>query len=245
VTFWNKLLGRAESAAPPEALPRPDGVVYVVGDIHGRRDLLDRALALVAADRPGLLVLVGDYIDRGPDSCGVLERLRGLPGAVCLRGNHEAMLLEFLDDPKAYGPRWLRNGGDATLASFGLATGRAEGPALVALRDALRAAMGAELETWLRARPLIWQSGNLVVVHGAADPALPIDEQTEQVLLWGHPAFLRQARADGLWVAHGHTIVEKPYFGNSRIAVDTGACFTGRLTVAVIEPEGDVRFLAT
>ena len=114
---------RSEPAMPP--LPRLDTPVCIVGDIHGRADLLQRLLARIAAE-PALplqrLIFAGDYIDRGPDSAKVLIMLQQLTAhgqAICLMGNHERMLLDVLDRPEMAGKRWLLNGGDATLASLG------------------------------------------------------------------------------------------------------------------------------
>lgn len=225
------------------APPQPDRPFVAVGDIHGRADLLralDAQLADLPADWP--LVCVGDYVDRGEESAAVLQHLmrQGDRPRVCLMGNHEDMLLRFLEAPEAERRRWLRNGGLQTLASFGVGGSPAQEP--VTARDALAEAMGAELIDWLRARPLSWQSGNVAVVHGGVDPALPLAAQSRETLLWGHPDFARSLRDDGLWVVHGHTIVEAPQAEAGRIAIDTGAFATGRLTAAIVEPDG-VRFL--
>lgn len=237
-----------EPAIPP--LPCPARPVCMVGDIHGRADLLDRLLEIIAAESGDpVLIFAGDYIDRGPDSAAVLERLAGL-GAVCLMGNHERMLLDFLDAPAQAGVRWLGNGGAETLASFGVGQrggGRSgassAGDRLAGLAAALRAALPPGQEAWLRGLPLWWQGEGLGVVHAGADPDLPLERQTETALLWGHRGFHRP-RADGLWIAHGHVIVEEPRAEAGRIAVDTGAWRTGRLTGAWIAG-GAVRFLQT
>lgn len=227
----------AGSAAPQHPAPGKPPVA-VIGDIHGCLDLAEWLVARIGRECPeARIVLAGDMIDRGPDSAGVLDWARALPGAVALRGNHEQMLLDALDDPEAAGPVWLRNGGQETLASFGISEGDAP-------RDALRAALGPEREAWLRGLPLWWQSGTLVVTHAGADPRLPMAHQNPQHLLWGHPAFGRVARRDGLWIAHGHTIVRKPRCAGGVVSVDTGAWRSGRLTAALISDDG-VRFLST
>jgi Calcineurin-like phosphoesterase len=231
-----------------QSLPRPDVQVVIVGDVHGRLDLLDALLAKIEIAAPSaMLVLVGDYVDRGPDSRAVLARLLGLaPGAVCLRGNHEAMLLEFLDAPIERGGRWLRNGGVQTLASFGIdLDDNASADAVMSARTALGQAMADGTEAWLRQLPLTWQSGNLLVTHAGPDPASPVDGQNERDFLWGHGRFLRDPRKDGLWVAHGHWARSRPEIKAGRIAVDTGAWTSGRLTAALVDPDGTVRFIAT
>lgn len=238
---------RAPAPAAFDAPLAPDGPLAVIGDVHGRDDLLARLVAEVAAKAPeARLVLVGDLIDRGERSAEVLRRVAEQDEWLCLRGNHEAMCLEFLDDPERYGPRWLVNGGLQTLASFGVGgvTERSRGGALQAARDRLQVAMGEALIGWMRSLPLLWQSGNVVVAHAGADPERSIAAQEEQALLWGHPRFTEAPRRDGLWVVHGHTILPRPIVEAGRIGVDTGAYATGRLTAALIQA-GGVGFLST
>ncbi|WP_244504755.1 metallophosphoesterase [Jannaschia faecimaris] len=212
-----------------------------MGDIHGCYDLLMEALHRIDTDmvRVGLaaeVLLLGDYVDRGPQSAKVLKMVSSL-AALCpvpltsLMGNHERMLLDFIDDPKHSGERWLRNGGRATLASYRIDE---ENPEFAAAR--LVEAMPPGLLDWLRNLPLLWRSGNLVGVHAGADPLVPIKDQKRDVLLWGCTDFERTPRTDGLWVVHGHTIVPEPQMRDGRIALDTGAYATGRLTVARIDP---------
>lgn len=230
----------------------PEEPFVVIGDVHGRADLLPKIEALILRDTPGLpAVMVGDYIDRGESSRDVLELLldtseTGEQPVICLLGNHEEMCLKFLDNPEKNGERWLRYGGLQTLASFGIGpVGNTGDPArLRDLRDNLAQAMGDKMIEWLRARPLSWKSGNVWVVHAGADPMRPMEDQSRGSLLWGHEDFSRVARPDGIWVAHGHTIIDSPRTENGRIPVDTGAYATGRLTAAIIA-EGDVKFLST
>ena len=134
--------------------------------------------------------------------------------------------------------RWLRYGGLQTLASFGVAgvTDSSGAEALSNARDQLQTAMGADLIEWMHAMPTLWQSGNVAVVHAAASPARNMEEQRTAPLRWGHPHFTKAQRTDGIWVIHGHTIVDAAHIENGRIAIDTGAYATGRLTVALIEP---------
>lgn len=226
---------------PPVA---PDRGFYAVGDIHGRIDLLDKVLRDLPTDLP--IICVGDYVDRGEDGADVLRRLHSRPDLICLRGNHEDMMLGFLDAPQDKGGRWLRHGGLQTLASFGV-TGVSPSTSGIDLKiaaDALRAAMGPDLIDWLRLMPLTHSSGNVTVLHAGADPALPLDQQDPRVLTWGHPDFLTTPRPDGQWVVHGHTIVETANAAEGRIAVDTGAYATGVLSVARITP-GTVEFDTT
>ncbi len=203
-----------------------------------------RRPARAAVGVPAAGVLVGDLIDRGEDSRAVIDRVMADDRITCLMGNHEAMALAFLDDPVAQGPRWLRNGGLQTLASFGVGAVHdgADAAGLRRARNSFAQALGEARIAWLRARPLIWQSGNVAVTHAGADPAVALDAQEARALLWGHPDFGKLPRDDGQWVVHGHVIVDAPHAQAGRIAVDTGAYATGRLSAALIEP-GRVTFV--
>lgn len=241
--------------------PHPDQPLYVIGDIHGRIDLLDRLLVQIETDADALvaerpdaaprLVFLGDYVDRGDGSRAVLERVSGLQRdsgglVVCLQGNHEKLMLDFIDAPEK-GPRWLRNGGLQTLWSLGLGGALAEGmdaDELVALSRDLHRALPDGIEDWLRSLPLSWQSGNVWAVHAGADPAKPMVAQETRTLLWGHRDFDTVPRSDGAWVVHGHSVVDVAVAAEGRISVDTGGVYTGRLTAARILP-GSVSFLGT
>jgi len=126
-----------------------------------------------------------------------------------------------------------------TLASFGVGAMRetADAFGLNTARDAFAEALGPARIGWLRARPLLWRSGNVAVTHAGADPGRPLDAQETRALLWGHPEFGRRARDDGQWVVHGHVIVDAAQAQAGRIAVDTGAYATGRLSAALIGPD--------
>lgn len=233
----------------------PDRPLYVVGDIHGRTDLLKQLLARIEADVVASghtalqLVFLGDYVDRGGASAEVLMHLRELnlsvPGAVtCLMGNHERMMLDFLDDPAGIGMRWLVKGGLQTLASYhiGGISAKARIEELTEVSDALADALPDGMEAWLRALPLYIQTGNVICVHAAMNPQRLPEAQDERTLLWGHRDFMNMPRQDGLWVVHGHTIVKEPEIGRGRIAIDTGAWNSNKLTAAAITP-GGCRFL--
>ncbi|MEE9387851.1 MAG: metallophosphoesterase [Paracoccaceae bacterium] len=225
-------------------LPCPETPVAVIGDIHGRADLLNALLAVLAKQAPGHhMIFVGDYVDRGPDSAAVIEKLRTIRNATCLCGNHEMMMLEFLDDPIAKGGRWLRNGGIATLNSYGITLADNSSTDIIAASTQLRTRLADGTENWLRALTVSWQSGNLLVTHAGPDPAQPIPGQEDDVFLWGHKRFLRDPRHDGIWVAHGHWARKAATVADGRIGVDTGAWSSGILTAALITPDGDVNFV--
>lgn len=239
--------------------PAPNEVVYVIGDIHGSIEKLDSLLAQIDADiagnsgSAGKVVFVGDYIDRGDESADVLQFVADVTTAypdrlIGLIGNHERMLLDFLSDPTGSAKRWIKYGGLQTLSSFGVGSGLTTdnlgaGDLLDAAGD-LMEAMGPDLVDWLTKLPTSWSSGSLWVVHAGADPAVAMDRQQPKTLLWGAERFMRDERQDGQWVAFGHQPFDSPFAEAGRIAVDTGACYGGKLTAARIDPAGDVTFLA-
>lgn len=222
--------------------PAPGEPLCVIGDVHGCLGLLEQMLAQVPQDHR--IVLAGDYIDRGEHSADVLRCLSARPELTCLKGNHEDMLLRFLRDPEREGGRWIRNGGLQTLASFAVPGVRPQMSAeeLRACRDQLQERMGPALMDWLAGLETSRLSGNVLVAHAGADPQSAPDRQAGEVLMWGHPEFLRTPRRDGVWVVHGHTIVSEAAATHGRIAVDTGAYASGTLS-AVCLADGAVRFL--
>ena len=225
--------------APTAEIPPllPDEVVSVVGDVHGCAAQLRALLPQL----PGRIVLVGDLVDRGEDSAEVLALVRERSDVTVLMGNHEEMLLGFLDAPLAGGPRWLRHGGLQTLASFGVA-GDLDTGSLERRRDDLALAMGDGCIDWLRARPLVMQSGNLAVSHAGGDPHRALDAQ-QKALVWGHRDFGKVPRRDGMWMARGHVVVTEPVLGPGVLSLDTGAYAGGPLTAAVLG-DGPPRFIS-
>ena len=249
MSWINRVIGAVSGLGRPDrfsAAIAPDQPFFAIGDIHGQFHALDSLLGKIEKQETTQpVVCVGDYVDRGEHSAHVLTWVKHLTDLypdlfVCLKGNHEEMLLKFLDDPAQNGDRWLRYGGLQTLSSFGI--GRTAEESHISVRDKLSEKMGQGMIDWLRALPLIWQSGNVVVCHAGADPSVPIGEQSQRTLLWGHPDFGKVPRSDGVWVVHGHTIVDEPVAANGVISVDTGAYATGRLTAVEVRPS-DVRFL--
>lgn len=243
-----------KGSTPTMDPPRPGRLTYVIGDIHGQFALLDDLLSHILEDRAGRasdFVFLGDYIDRGPDSARVLQMLKELqtrrPDEVtCLMGNHERMMLDFLEAPEERAEHWLLNGGLETVASFGVGDIRADTPDARhrTIAQALRAAMPEGTEHWLRNLPLWWQSGTLIAAHALTDPAVPMPEQSPETLLWARPRKRDVPRQDGNWVVHGHTIVSEPQIHEGRIAIDTGAFRNSHLTAAVFDGT-DIRFLGT
>jgi serine/threonine protein phosphatase 1 len=229
--------------------------VYAVGDIHGRSDLLDRLLGLVTtdiqADTPtqAHLVLLGDYIDRGLDSRGVLDRLsqpaEGPYGTICLKGNHEDSLLRFLDDVSV-GHGWLRYGGLATLVSYGIARPDRmdEATFLDHAQEQLRRHLPPRHLAFLHRLKLQVRVGDYQFVHAGVRPGVPLDRQDPDDLIWIRDEFLHSDADYGAVVVHGHSITDEPHIRHNRIGIDTGAFATGRLTCLVLEGETR-RFLTT
>lgn len=226
-------------------------LLYAVGDVHGRLDLLDGLVermtedfrALGRQDRP-VLIMLGDYIDRGPRSAAVIDRLIELSQQSAegrfefraLMGNHEETLLHFLDDPMA-GPSWVEYGGGETLASYGVRrpVGRAEPEAWEQARQAFRAAFPPSHEAFLRRLELMVVYGDHVFVHAGVRPGVPLERQVAADLLWIRNEFLDNPHGLDATVVHGHTPVEEVFIGRQRINVDTGAYATGVLTAVRLD----------
>jgi serine/threonine protein phosphatase 1 len=230
----------------------PDGrKLYAVGDIHGCADLLDALLEKIDKDARGIknatLIFLGDYVDRGPDSKGVLDRLvqlgDGKQDCIFLKGNHEAVMLDFLDDPEEM-LHWLDWGGEETLLSYGL-RGVLRRSA-EELGENLRAAMPAAHLDFLRALPLTHIEGDYLFVHAGLRPGVPLEDQEEEDLLWIRHLFHDAApeKRPAHIVVHGHQPLRRPLDAGWRIDVDTGACWSGALTAVALE--GDKRrFIST
>ncbi len=226
--------------------------LYVIGDIHGRSDLLDRMIGEIRRDveRHGddcLTVTLGDYVDRGPDSRGVLDLLVKNPFParyIALKGNHEDLLEMFLRDP-ARGTHWRRVGGLETLQSYGVRVA----PLMLAksyrqAAEQLRAAMPPEHLQFLASLKLSLDAGEYFLCHAGIRPGVAFERQSKEDLLWIRDEFLGSAMDFGKVVVHGHTPAEAPEILPNRINIDTGAFATGRLTCLVIE-RGGRRFLQT
>lgn len=234
-----------------------DQLTYAVGDVHGRADLLDGLINRIGEDAhlDGVptprVVFLGDYVDRGDQSAHVLERLSGLSAetgwnVVFLRGNHEVMLTEFLSDPEAAAQLWFRNGGLETLLSFkigGVSSTITEGSPVLSAGKALSEKI-AHLSGWFEQLVPMYRAGNVVFTHAGLDPALSPEAHSEEAFYWGSGGIPMTRRQDGLWVVHGHYIVDDARISQRHIAIDTGAYYSGQLT-AVRITSGSVRFIST
>jgi serine/threonine protein phosphatase 1 len=238
-------LFRAKRPAAPDARA-PDGVrIYAVGDIHGRLDLLDRLLAIVDADdrdRGGgdtRLVFLGDYVDRGPASAGVVERLAALgrerPGTCFLAGNHEEVMLRAIAGEPAMLRAFCRIGGRDTLLSYGVDAAAYERMGYDEVAAVMMAAVPAAHLAFLNGLADRETLGDYLFVHAGVDPAVPLDEQRTQDLRWIRAPFLDHRGPLGKVVVHGHTIRPDVEYRPHRIGIDTGAYETGRLTALGLE----------
>ena len=234
---------------------------YAIGDIHGHLDLLRRAHDLIAADGGGTVVHVGDLVDRGPDSRGVVEYLRtgvaaGQPWVV-LKGNHDRMFSRFLKDPMEPedGLRadlsWLhpKLGGGATLASYGVRNA-SDRPVRKVHAEAVQS-VPADHRAFLAALPMMHNVPGAVFVHAGIKPGVPLDQQAETDLVWIRGAFLTARIDHGALIVHGHTAIDAATHYGNRLNIDSGAAYGGPLSAVVLEgseafhltPQGRVRLV--
>jgi serine/threonine protein phosphatase 1 len=220
---------------------------YAIGDIHGRLDLLDRLLERIEADiaarprRRNFIVFLGDLVDRGPDSAGVVERLRtyrpSFASPVFLAGNHEEVLLRLLAQEKGILTSWLKFGGSECAQSYGLdpdSFKRLEEEAALQLLQAKVPRTHAE---FLASFADTFRFGDYLFVHAGIRPGVAVEEQDRFDLRWIREPFLSDAKEHGFIVVHGHTIVGRVEERPNRIAIDTGAYHSGVLTALAVEDE--------
>ena len=212
-------------------------MTYVIPDIHGRYDLLCDGLAEIAARAAGktsVIVAIGDYVDKGPDSREVIDRLLSGVGEgfslVALKGNHDAMMVDALRDP-AKMAAWIAKGGDAALASYG------GDPTAVPQTHI----------DWLDGLRLMHIDAHRLYVHAGVDPEIPLDRQSEETLLWKRYPTGYAAGFGNLHVVHGHdNDPEGPLLYEGRTNLDTLAWRTGRLTIGIFDddrPGGPIDFI--
>lgn len=222
--------------------------IYAIGDVHGCFDALIALEQLILADAaqyPGekWIIMLGDVIDRGPDSAAVIAHLLAAtpPGIrrICLTGNHEQLLLDFLESPETHAS-WLDQGGAETLRSYGVTV---DGPPATVpdglLEDIARNLPEAHL-TFLATLPILVHLPGWLFVHAGVRPGIPLDDQTDHDLIWIREPFL-SAAAGGDRVVHGHTPVDEPEILPHRIGIDTQCYATGRLTTLRVTPDGQTR----
>jgi len=227
--------------------------IYAVGDVHGclaQLSLLQKRIiedgTAVAGEK--WVVLLGDYVDRGPNSAGVLDALLApLPDGfrrIALAGNHETMMLDFLDAPTR-NSRWLDFGGDATLESYGLRAKELMSGTDRARNTRLSSHIPDEHIGFLRDLPLTLSVPGVVFAHAGLRPDVPVEVQAEADLLWIREEFFAAPPVPGRMVVHGHTPAVEPVVAPGRICVDTGAFATGVLTAVRLAQDEEPRFMST
>jgi serine/threonine protein phosphatase 1 len=246
--MWRRFFRKAKAdwARTPSATR-----IYAIGDVHGRVDLLERVFFRIdrhLAAKPvprAIEVMLGDYIDRGPQAREVIDLLiarQRQQGTVCLLGNHETYLLNFLSDPSSL-DGWQRYGALETLLSYGLAPSLKPDPGeQVELAAALNQGLSENHYAFLTTLPLHFTCGDYFFVHAGVRPGIALSEQREDDLLLIRDDFLLHKGMFEKVVVHGHTPVSKPEIHGNRINIDTGAFASGKLTCLVLEND-DIAFL--
>lgn len=257
---WFNGLLRREGSAPVaggerlRAAERP-ALIYAIGDVHGCLAPLKALEARIIADAavaPGekWIVMLGDYVDRGPQSAQVLDHLTAPPPKgfrrICLRGNHEEAMLAALKDADAL-DYWLGFGSEATLASYGVSAtqiaalaGRGRASTKLQL---LQAYIPDEHVEFLRRLPVMLSVPGYVFVHAGLRPGVALDRQRDRDLLWIRGEFLDADHDFGAVVVHGHTPEDEPFLSARRVGIDTACFASGRLTAVRVGDDG-VRVVA-
>lgn len=228
----------------PRRLPKGDRL-YAIGDIHGRLDLFQSLLAKIEADNAQrenastTIILLGDLIDRGPDSARVVEHARSWAGDFAaldaLLGNHEAALLAVLEGQTDWMDSWLGYGGRETLLSYGVPSGLLAGGCSADIAEAARALVPDEHRKWLHDRPTVLERGDYIFAHAGIRPGIALADQEPKDLLWIRSEFLDSESDHGGIVVHGHSISPQPESRHNRIGIDTGAYFSNTLTALGLE----------
>lgn len=247
LSFIRKLF-RAPEAGPRPAIPGGQRI-YAIGDIHGRSDLFSALVGAIEADDAArepaetTVILLGDLVDRGPDSAGVIALARAWQSRRRVRfltGNHEEIFLTSFDDVDVL-RHLLLYGGRETLLSYPIDPAAYLSADLAETQDLMRAAIPAEDIAFLRSFEDQITIGDYMFVHAGIRPGVALEEQSRQDMRWIRQPFLDCPDSFGPVVVHGHTISAKPEFRHNRIGIDTGAYTTGRLTA--IGLEGTERWL--
>ncbi|HUE78807.1 MAG TPA: metallophosphoesterase [Sphingomicrobium sp.] len=230
----------------PEEPSVPDGYrVYAIGDIHGRLDLLDDALARIEVDidsrelAQNIIVFLGDLIDRGPSSAQVVERVRTYwrqgVRTVFLIGNHEEVLIRLLRGESRFLRDWLSFGGAECAKSYGVSATTLKRMDPAQAVAALREKIPEDHRTFLQNFVDTFRIGSYLFVHAGIRPGVPLSEQNQTDLRWIREPFLENSEDHGFIVVHGHTINEQISVRENRIGLDTGAYRTGVLTAIGLE----------
>jgi serine/threonine protein phosphatase 1 len=241
--LFRKFFARAEPEPQVYALPAGERV-YAIGDIHGRRDCLDRLLLAIDDDeksRPPAdttVVFLGDLVDRGSDSKGVIERVMQVSKArrcILLMGNHEEILIRAWEGDRQATSLLHRVGGRETLMSYGITEHEYDAGDIDDLTTLVGERVPVAHISFLRGFIDQWQRGDYLFVHAGIRPGLPLEEQNSSDLRWIRREFLEDDRDHGAMIVHGHSITEDVDVQHNRIGIDTGAFASGKLTALGIE----------
>ena len=236
-----QIFARNGDTAQP-AIP-PGQRVYAVGDIHGRRDLFEALVAAIDADDASAapaettVILLGDLVDRGPDSAAVVARAREWQRqrkVRILQGNHEEMFLSSFEKTETL-RHFLRFGGKETVLSYGVDPEAYRLASIEQVQEMMHQAIPAEERAFLAGFEDLIAIGDYVFVHAGILPELPFEQQKTRDLRWIREPFLSHAAPHGAVIVHGHTISDEPQDRGNRIGIDTGAYMSGRLTALVLE----------
>ena len=240
--FFRSLFPRDNGAEP--CVP-PGYRVYAIGDVHGRLDLLDDALAQIEADIDGrpqarnVIVFLGDLIDRGPSSAQVIERARTYRRpdvrTVFLSGNHEEVLVRLLRGESRFLRDWLRFGGAECARSYGISPSALKRMDPGQAVELLRARIPRQDQEFLESFADTFRIGSYLFVHAGLRPGVPLPEQKQSDLRWIREPFLENEDDHGFIVVHGHTIADQVDVRDNRIGLDTGAYRSGVLTAMGLE----------
>ncbi|GAA4214091.1 metallophosphoesterase family protein [Sphingomonas endophytica] len=244
-SMLKKLLRSSRVAVGPAYAPAPGSRIYAIGDIHGCRAELDRLLAMIDADdaqrgaAETSLIFLGDLVDRGPDSAGVIARLMRLaqerPRVRFLKGNHEELFLHALGGAKDALRMFCRVGGKETVLSYGVSRAEYDSLDYPQLAERMDALVPPEHRAFLEGFEDLIVSGDYAFVHAGVRPDVPLDEQKPSDLRWIRDSFLDHRGAFPKMIVHGHTITPEVDRRPNRIGVDTGAYASGKLTAIGIE----------
>ncbi len=240
-----RLLGARKGRQSTGASGPPGERLYAIGDIHGRLDLLDELLALIATDGVGRgdalvrLIFLGDLVDRGPDSAGVVARVRALmardPNVRMIKGNHEEVFINAAHGDARHARALIEIGGMPTLTSYGITEEQANHGTFDDLAALIERTVPSADVDFLAAGEELIQLGDYVFVHAGIRPGVPLDQQKSADLRWIRGDFLASRDHHGVIVVHGHTIFDAVDMQHNRIGIDTGAFATGKLTALAIE----------
>lgn len=241
---WLSSLLGADAPQPAPTARVPDGErIYAIGDIHGCLDLFEALSDAVDADDAAgpaaetCVILLGDLVDRGPGSAGVVARARAWQARRKVRilsGNHEEMFLKSFDNPEML-RHFLRHGGRETLISYGIGKKAYMNATLEEVMDLMASAIPPEDRAYIEGFEDSIVLGDYLFAHAGVDPAAALDEQKVHDLRWIREPFLSHDEPLAKVVVHGHTIIDAPVDNGVRIGIDTGAYASGVLTALVLE----------